>query len=105
MEAQAKERRCGRHGAISWKHGVHASLAERLLALTRLAPEFQRRLLAMTIDDTPHVIACKLSAFAANVPDVELQRRMFTKLLKGELKLPMPRRRGQAEGSAEPDAP
>ena len=89
----------------AWKHGVRESLAERLFSLTRLAPEIQRRVLALTLDGAPHVTFRKLLAFVASVPDPQLQRAMFTKLLAGKLRLPMPRRQHHGDGSAGPDAP
>lgn len=79
----------------AWKHSVRESFAERMLALTRLTPSIQARILLLTLDEHSHITFRKLSAFVATVSEPQLQRAMFEKLLAGELKLPMPRRRGK----------
>lgn len=73
--------------ARNW--GMTPAWACQIMKLTRLAPEIQEKILALTTT-TPGVYLTerKLRTFVCSERDPDRQREMFEKLLAGELRLP-----------------
>jgi hypothetical protein len=68
--------------------GMTAERACLVLKLTKLAPDIQDQLLAMTTTTAScPVTERKLRAFVVDEPDFGRQRELFTKVVAGELQL------------------
>lgn len=75
---------------MAGKGGMTPAWACHLMKLTRLAPDIQEQILALTTTPGFHVTERKLRAFVCCERDWDRQREQFAKLLAGELELPPP---------------